>query len=526
MKNLFLFFLLLSFNLFGQSFQRQDSLTLAVKDKTFWWAGAVNDGHLMPLTKPYQRDFRTHNQWNQVQPLLLSNQGDVIWSDQAFALQFTSNQLTAKAPSTTFQYQKAGKTLREAYEYASKTYFKPSGKLPDSLFFTRPQYNTWIELTYNQNQKDVLNYARQILASGSPAGVLMIDDTWQENYGKWRFNPSRFANPKAMMDTLHQLGFKVMVWVCPFVSADSENYRSLKAKKCFVTDDSGEPAIVRWWNGASALLDLTNPQAVEWFKTQLDFAQRAYQVDGFKFDAGDFPFYEKVHSFKPNASPSDHCESYAKIGLDYPLNEYRATWKMGGQALVQRLCDKNHGFEALGLLIPNMLSEGLLGYPFSCPDMIGGGEWSTLLDKSILDQESIVRSAQCHALMPMMQFSVAPWRVLDQKHQEAVRKAVILREKYKDYILNQAIRAAKTGEPIMKSLEFNYPNQGYAKVVDQFLLGDQLLVAPVLTKGATTRSILIPQGKWKSFDGQLIKGPKTIECRVRLEDLPYFERVE
>jgi alpha-glucosidase len=200
-------------------------------------------------------------------------------------------------------------------------------------------------------------------------------------------------------------------------------------------------------------------------------------------------------------------------------------WKMGGQPLAQRLHDKEHGFEALQLLIPNMLVEGLMGYYFSCPDMIGGGEVSSFLNADKLDQESIVRSAQCHALMPMMQFSVAPWRVLDKEHLEAVKIAVAIREKFKGYILELAEHAAKTGEPIMKTMEFDYPNQGYATIVDQFLLGD-ILVAPVLIKGAVKRSVVLPEGKWKSFDGQIFKGPKTIEVKVQLNDLPYFEKIK
>ena len=104
---------------------------------------------------------------------------------------------------------------------------------------------------------------------------------------------------------------------------------------------------------------------------------------------------------------------------------------MGGQALVERLRDKNHSWNDLQKLVPNMLLEGLMGYPFCCPDMIGGGEYKSFLTGSTIDQELVVRSAQCHALMPMMQFSVAPWRVLDPAHLKAVRKAVQFREKHK-----------------------------------------------------------------------------------------------
>lgn len=520
-----LFVVIASQTLAGQGKNYRDSLFLNVDNETYWWSGIINDGFKMPFTKLYHADFTNNNYNNQVQPLMLSSKGEVIWSEQPYSINYSPGNLRLKGKSNTFQYHKAGNTLKEAYTYANKTYFPPSGKMPDKLLFTKPQYNTWIELMYNQNQNGIMKYARNILANGFPAGVLMIDDNWQEDYGKWNFHAERFSNPKQMIDSLHRMGFKVMLWICPFVSPDCDVYRDLMSRKYFVTDKTGSPAIIRWWNGASALLDLTNPKTADWFKSQLHFLTSVYGIDGFKFDAGDFEFYKDVNSFKPGATPQEQSESYGKIGLDYPLNEYRAMWKMGGQPLAERLCDKDHGFEALRLLIPNMLNAGLMGYYFSCPDMIGGGENTSFTKGGLLDQESIVRSAQCHALMPMMQFSVAPWRVLDNIHFEAVKRAVKLREKFKDYILELAIQASKTGEPVMKSMEYGYPHKGYAKIIDQFLLGDKLLVAPVLIKGAETRSVVIPEGKWKSFNGQEIKGPKTVSVKVGLNDLPYFEKM-
>ena len=86
-------------------------------------------------------------------------------------------------PSVAMEKVKAGKTLREAYMAAQAKYFPANGQLPDTLFFTMPQYNTWIELMYNQNQEDILKYAHAIIDNGFPAGVLMIDDSWQENFG-------------------------------------------------------------------------------------------------------------------------------------------------------------------------------------------------------------------------------------------------------------------------------------------------------------------------------------------------------
>ena len=172
--------------------------------------------------------------------------------------------------------------------------------------------------------------------------------------------------------------------------------------------------MIRWWNGVSAVLDFSNPVAVNWFNKQLERLTKDYGVDGFKFDAGDMCYYPDNALSKGNYSANKHCESYAQFGLKYPLNEYRACWKMGNQPLAQRLHDKGHSWDDLQKLIPQMVLEGLSGYPFSCPDMIGGGLLSTFQDNSKINQELVVRSAQCHALMPMMQFSVAPWRVLNE----------------------------------------------------------------------------------------------------------------
>jgi alpha-glucosidase len=499
-----------------------DSLIINVEKNNFWWAGVINHGNKMPLLEPYQANFSS-NYGNQVQPLMLSSKGEVIWSDHPYQLDFTQGKLKIKG---SVQYIKGGGTLRGAYHLASRKFFPPSGKMPDPLLFSHPQYNTWIELMYNQNQKDIMAYAENIIANGFPPGVLMIDDNWQEDYGKWNFHPGRFPDPRKMINDLHKMGFKVMVWVCPFVSPDCDVYRDLMHKKYLVIDESGEPAIVRWWNGASALLDLTNKGTFSWFKSQLDRLVNEYSIDGFKFDAGDFEYYENVHSFKQDATPQEHSELYGRIGLFYPMNEYRAMWKMGGQPLVERLRDKGHSFKALQLLIPNMLTAGLMGYYFSCPDMIGGGEFTAFLDDAVLDQDLIVRSAQCHALMPMMQFSVAPWRVLDEKHLAAVKKSIAIRERYKDYILELAVRAAETGEPIMRLMEFNYPDQGYTGIIDQFLLGDRLLVAPVVNKGVAVRKVVIPKGRWKSFEGKIISGPRTVDIKITLDDLPFFELIQ
>jgi alpha-glucosidase (family GH31 glycosyl hydrolase) len=275
-------------------------------------------------------------------------------------------------------------------------------------------------------------------------------------------------------------------------------------------------------------LDTTNPAAVAWLRDKLDSLILDIRVDGFKFDAGDFGAFRNTDiCFQPTHA-NGHCEAWAKIGLSYPLNEYRACWKQAGQPLVQRLSDKRHSWEratGIGSLIPNGLAQGLMGYAFTCPDMIGGGEYISFLENSgDLDQELVVRSAQCAALFPMMQFSAAPWRILDDEHLKACIDAARIHVEFADEIERLAWEAAKTGEPIIRHMAYVFPDAGLERVDDQFMLGDDVLVAPVQTKGTYSRSVQFPPGKWHGDDGSHVEGPCVLVIDAPLSRLPYFRR--
>jgi alpha-glucosidase len=182
----------------------------------------------MPLhDRSYTFDSYGDTAGNQVQPLLISDQGRFIWSEDPFRFEFRAGTIRLSSRSGTIQMGQHGSTLREVYQHVSRRFFPPAGKIPDPLLFTRPQFNTWIELTYNQNQKDILDYARGIIDHGFPPGVLMIDEGWAEDYGNWDFARARFSDPQAMIRKLHDDGFKIMLWVCPYITPDGIVYTNL-----------------------------------------------------------------------------------------------------------------------------------------------------------------------------------------------------------------------------------------------------------------------------------------------------------
>ena len=123
----------------------------------------------------------------------------------------------------------------------------------------------------------------------------------------------------------------------------------------------------------------------------------------------------------------------------------------------------------------------------------------------------------------MMQFSLAPWRVLDKEHYAAVLKAVELRHAVLPLIESLFERAARTGEPIVAPLEYVFPGEGLAAVVDEFMLGESVLVAPMQDPG-TRRTVVLPAGQWKADDGRIYEGG-THEIDVPLDRIPIFEKL-
>jgi alpha-glucosidase len=492
--------------------------------------------------QPYEdnekkNDLKIDNRGNQAAPVLMSNAGRYVWSDNPFSFEFKNGTLIISS-----DYEKVnvvsstGKTLRAAYVAAKDKHFPGSGKTPNAMMFKFPQYNTWIELGTNQNQKDLLKYTDDVLKNDFPVGVFMVDDGWAKHYGNFDFDPTAFPDPKAMMETIHSKGFKVMLWLTPFVSPDSREFKELgKIKALVLKQDSKRPTLVKWWNGYSGCIDFTSKSGQDWMREKLVKLQTIYGVDGYKFDAGDFDFYHSYPADMKTSYPNDNtntlgtkqAEAYGKFGAEFEFNEFRAAWKNGNQPLAQRLQDKQYSWDELKLLVPDMLSAGLIGSPFTCPDMIGGGLLSTFenIDYSKFDQELMVRSAQTQALMPMMQFSVAPWRVLDAKHLAIVRDAAKLHEKMGEYIFGLAQKAAKDGEPIVRHLEYAFPGQGFVSCDDQFMLGYLYLVAPMIEKG-TSRTVKLPKGNWTDELGKKYKGGKTITIDVPLNRLPYFKVVK
>ncbi len=509
---------------------------ITMLDGEYWWGGSSNDGTLAPYHKDMvlARDFRSAAS-NQTMPMYISNMGRCIWSESPFACEIKDGAFEVIGNGVCLETY--GSTLRDAYIGAMNAHFKPCGDTLEKEFFRVPQYNTWMQLIYTQTQDGVLNYAREIVKNGFKPGILMIDEGWQNDYGDWTFDLLKFPNPKGMVDELHAMGFKVLLWVVPYVTPNGLRY--YKNTSCHFTEDhhflrtkDGSVAVIKWWNGNSAILDFTKECDRRFFDDQLQSLMREYGVDGFKFDGGrllDYTAHAPINGeANDDFTAAERNIAWNEFGAKYRYHEYKDTFKGGGKRSIQRLRDKRHSWDNDGLntLVPNAIAAGLLGHPFICPDMIGGGEWKDRAVYHCVDGELFVRMAQCSALFPMMQFSWAPWEAVEEERLSYIKRAHDLHNAFSEKILSMVDEAHETGEPILRALEYNYPNEGFARVTDQFMLGDSILVAPVLQKGQTEREVVLPKGSWLGYDGTVYEGGNTVRLSVTLADLPYFEKIK
>jgi len=505
-----------------------------------WYGGNVTSGHHWPLeTAAIELDpFLATS--NQTTPFWLTSRGAGFFVPTYRLMGFSINKdgdglfsFNVREISTLEYRIITGENILEAYDTFTALAGRPQ-VTPPKGYFARPIFNTWIELKIDVNQAGVLSYAETLRRNGFPCDVFMIDDRWQRAYGDHEFDLEKFPAPKAMIDRMHELGFRVILWVVPFVHDNGENYAFLKEKGWLVRDQSGPaPCRVRWWNGEASLVDLSNPQAFSWFVSELKTLQENYGVDGFKLDGGDARYFDPGFKTFGSVSPNRYTDLFAQVGAHLAINEYRVSWLVQSLGLVQRLRDKNNNWSAasgLGSLVPHGLTESLIGYAYFCPDIIGGGlggDFSSQRFKG-MDPELFIRWTQASALMPMMQFSFAPWH-LDEESIAICRKYADLHVKLGDYIYSLAKEARRTGHPIIRPLFFRNPEDAATYTIsDQFMLGERFLVAPVLTKGATGRDVYLPAGLWKDFwSGEIYQGRQTLEnYPAPLEKLPVFVSIE
>ena len=509
---------------------RKNRLVLEIEEDEYWWCGVIDLSAKMPFNKDTHIRFDmltdpyTHLCTNQLTPLFLSSKGRYAYLKDFGSFEFEGGKLILESDGEIDYGKKAN--LKEACLYANNRIAPPSGSTPPSICFTAPQYCTWMELLYGQNQEEILAYARRIIAEGLPAGEFIIDDGWQEYYGYWDFDKRKFPDAKAMCEELNSLGFKVVLWVAPYVSPDSEIYRYLKDKDCLIKNENGKPFITEWWDGYSAIVDFSSPQGREWFASQYQYLKDNYGICGLKMDGGDVLYYPQFRSGFQGFTAHEHCQSYADFDCGMEIKELRACVKNTNRSIIQRVADRKHSWDrerGLGGIVDRIILQGLMGYAYNCPDMVGGGLIEDDLIGTERTEELYCRYAQASTFLPSFQLSKFFWKN-SPSLSEAVHTMVKRHYALSSYMEELLQKTATTGEPIVRSIVYEFDER--PEIVDQFMLGDKYMIAPVLVEGARSRSIYLPTGKWKyAPTGEIFDGGKELVFEADLSVLPYFEKL-
>lgn len=500
-----------------------------IKNDEIWFGGFTDFSEYMPFDKTSCLEIDitfTNGHYNQINPIMISNLGRYVYVENYFKLKVKDGKIIIEFSGEIDFGEK--NSFYDAYSYIKDKYFEFDGRMPDSRLFTMPQYCTWMALGENQTDEGVLDYAQGIIEAGLPAGELIIDFSWTDYVGQFDFSVKKFPNAKATIAKLKEMGFFVSLWMSPYVSIDTPVYYELLEKNLLIKSN-GKPYIAHWWIESSACIDFTNPTAKKWVADKIERLKTLYGIEGVKMDGGDSRFYvDGLEVFsKEGLTANGLSEAYGAFAANYDISEIRATCKCGGLPVIQRIADRYHTWSeqknGFGGIVKRSLLMSIFGYPYCCPDMIGGGQYEDVEQGLTENEELNIRYMQAATLMPCIQFSKPIWK-FSEKTVEVVRNMLDIRKRFLPYILQLVERAAKFGEPIMRPIMFY--SEDFCELNEQFMLGDDVVVAPVMEEGATTRKVYLPQGEWRyEPTGDTFAGKRMVEVSVKIEELPYFTRI-
>jgi len=393
---------------------------------------------------------------------------------------------------------------------------------PPNIYFEKVMWTTWAHFKNDISHDKILDYANNIQAYGFPSHHFGIDAKWQDEFGSTTFDPEKFPDPKATVQALHDLGLDTTLWCIPFFNENSEHFKPATDQDRVVKNTDGTPFIQTWWEGQAALLNVLDADALAWHMNNLKILADQVGIDGFKFDAGEGMFFDlpDTNIGQTGNRPTTH---YIQ-NITFPWSDVRTAWRNQSESMLFRQWDKSTTWghdNGLASCISQAITLNLLGYPYHLPDMIGGNQYGD----ETPTEELLIRWTQAVSAMPIIQFSIPPWQFGDACAKLCARYAK-LHQDLAPYHINNA----KQGVPLIRPLWWLAPRDEDAlTIADSYLVGDDLLVAPVVTEGAQSRDVYLPQGTWRSYwdDQELYTGGQWIrDYPAPLETLPLFVHIK
>jgi alpha-glucosidase len=426
------------------------------------------------------------------------------------------------------------------------------------------QQSRWSYYPDTMAEEVVSEYRKRDL----PLDVLHLDIDYMQGYRVFTWDRSRFSNPKALSEKLAKQGVKLVTIVDPGVkhqpvAKSAAQITSItpelepQDQRYYVFDqglqnnyfqkrENGDLFIPKVWPGDSAFVDFTLPAAREWWGN----LHRAYTDNGVAGIWNDMnepsDFVDQTGKNQLDVVSFDEGEksTHAKNRNVFALLMARATYEglerlrpnqrpyvitRAAYAGIQRYStmwtgDTNSTWEALALNVPMFTSLGLSGEPFVGSD-VGG-----FMGRG--NGELLARAYQVSFLAPFCRnhktidgYDQEPWR-FGKYYEDIIRKYLKLRYQLLPFLYTTLAEAHQAGVPLFRPLLLNYQDDANTyNLDDEFMIGDDLLVAPVLKPDVTRRLVYLPKGQWYDYwTNKKYDGGTMISVDAPLETVPMFVR--
>ncbi|MDQ1729201.1 MAG: alpha-glucosidase [Pyrinomonadaceae bacterium] len=426
------------------------------------------------------------------------------------------------------------------------------------------QQSRWSYYPERMVEEVVAEYRRRDL----PLDVIHLDIDYMQGYRVFTWDRDRFPEPKALSEKLARQGVKLVTIVDPGVKHQpvAKNAGQITStapelepqqQRYYVFDDglarnlfqrrrNGDLFVPRVWPGESTFVDFTLPAAREWWGS----LHRAYTDNGVAGIWNDMnepsDFVDQTGKNQIDVVSYDEGEksTHAKNRNVFALLMARATYEglerlrpaqrpyvitRGGYAGIQRYStmwtgDTNSTWEALALNVPMFTSLGLSGEPFIGSD-VGG-----FMGRG--NGELLVRAYQVSFLAPFCRnhkvidgYDQEPWR-FGSYYEDIIRKYLKLRYQLLPFLYTALEEAHRTGTPLFRPLLLNYQDDANTyNLDDEFMIGADLLVAPILKPDVTRRLVYLPQGVWYDYwTNKKYEGGTMVPVEAPLETVPMFVR--
>jgi alpha-glucosidase len=397
---------------------------------------------------------------------------------------------------------------------------------------------------HDYNQKEILSIGEQYRDRQIPCDVLWLDIGYMDGYRVFTWDPTKFPDVPAMAATMAENRFRLVTIVDPGVKVES-GYRVFeegRKRNLFCKTEAGQIYIGQVWPGRSAFPDFSRPEAREWWG-ELNAEHVGSGISGIWNDmnepaTGDVePFAMR---FDRDGANHPHDRFHNQYALLMAMSTYAGLRKANpdlrpfilsraGSAGIQRyaaqwLGDNASDWDHLRMSLPMAMAMGISGQPFIGADIPGFCSKPT--------PELAVRWMQYGAMTPFCrchnqkgEYDQYPWSFGPGVEAQS-RAALELRYRLLPYIYSAFIQASEAGDPVQRPLVYDFQFDRHARETeDAYLLGEALLVAPVLGPGQTARHVYLPRGTWVDWHtDKAHAGGQFVTVEAPLERIPMFAR--